>query len=244
MKILDLLQHWLRPDRLSGAAAQPVSHANQRNDQMKIAVIGTGNVGSGFATRLAASGHDVVTVGSSVAKGQDLADKIVAAGHSASAASLADAVAVSDVIALAVPYGVAADLVGKAALDAKIVIDLTNPVEEDFSGLSVGHTTSAAEEIAAAAPTARVVKAFNTIFAEIYTDGPELSGRAAPTFIASDDDEAKKVVSGLATDMGFDPVDAGGLTNARYIEPLAYLNIQFGYMLGHGTKVAPAWLSR
>lgn len=229
---------------LLGAAAQPTSLSDQRNENMKIAVVGTGGVGSGFAIRLAASGHDVVTVGSSVKNGLDPADRIVAGGHSASAAFLADAVAVSDVIALAVPYGIAVDLVGRAALDGKVVIDLTNPVKEDFSSLSIGHTTSAAEEIASAAPKARIVKAFNTIFAEIYTDGPELAGRAAPTFIASDDAEAKKVISGIAADMGFDPVDAGPLSNARYIEPLAYLNIQFGYMLGHGTKVAPARLSR
>jgi predicted dinucleotide-binding enzyme len=89
-----------------------------------------------------------------------------------------------------------------------------------------------------------VVKAFNTVFAQVYEKGLSFGDTPVQTFVASDDAEAKAAVIALAKDAGFDARDAGPLSNARYIEPLAYLNIQNGYMLGQGTQIAPAWLSR
>jgi 8-hydroxy-5-deazaflavin:NADPH oxidoreductase len=88
------------------------------------------------------------------------------------------------------------------------------------------------------------VKAFNTVFAQVYDQGLGFGDRKVPAFIASDDEAVKLSIISLANDAGFDAVDPGPLKNARYIEPLGYLNIQFGYMLGRGTQIAPAWLSR
>jgi predicted dinucleotide-binding enzyme len=208
---------------------------------MTIAIIGTGNIGSGLASVLAKSAKKLLVADRK--GGTELATKLLAQGLSVQASDVKAAVATADIIILAVPYGAVAGLAEQADFTGKIVVDATNPVTEDFSGLQVGYTTSAAEEIAKALSGARVVKAFNTVFAQIYAEGLALGGKPVQTFVASDDAEAKAAVLALAKDAGFDARDAGPLKNARYIEPLAYLNIQFGYMLGQGTGIAPAWVS-
>lgn len=131
--------------------------------------------------------------------------------------------------------------VHKAEFSGKILIDVSNPVTEDFSGLQVGHKTSAAEEIASRLSGARVVKAFNTVFAQHYGTGLKVNGESIQTFVAADDEAARETVKALAAEIGFEPVDAGPLTNARYLEPIGFLNIQFGYVFGHGTGIAPHW---
>ena len=190
---------------------------------MKIAIIGTGNIGSGLAEVLGKTEHDVA------AYGRD--------------ADLAAAIGGAEVVILATPYGAAADLVGKADFAGKLVIDVSNPVNEDFSGLQVGHDTSAAEEIAALLPHASVVKAFNTIFAQHYGTGLKIDGRPLQTFVAADDEAARERVKRLASEIGLVPVDAGPLKNARYLEPIGFMNIQFGYVLGQGVEIAPQWLA-
>jgi predicted dinucleotide-binding enzyme len=209
---------------------------------MNIAIIGTGNVGTGLATALAKSKHGVVVADRK--GGTDLATKLQAQGLLLQAADVKTAVAQADIVILALPYGAVAGLATVADFSSKIVVDATNPVTEDYSGLQVGHTSSAAEEIAKALSGARVVKAFNTVFAQLYTEGLSVGGKPVQTFVASDDVAAKAAVLALASDAGLDGRDAGPLKNARYIEPLAYLNIQFGYMLGQGTLIAPAWATR
>jgi hypothetical protein len=212
---------------------------------MSIAVIGTGNIGSGLARTLAAASLPVTVAGAGPEDGLDLSRKLeLATGLRVKAATVADAVAAARLVILAVPYGAVADIAGQVDLSGKVVVDVSNPIEADFSGIVVGHTSSAAEEIQKLVPGARVVKAFNTVFAQVYEHGLAFGDRQVQTFVASDDAEAKADVIALARAAGFDPVDAGPLTNARYIEPLGYLNIQFGYMLGQGTQIAPAWLHR
>lgn len=188
---------------------------------MKIAIIGNGNVGSGLATALGRTGHDVAAHG----RGDDLGSAVQAA----------------DVVVLATPYAAAAELAKEADFAGKVVIDVSNPVTDDFSGLQLGTTTSAAEEIAARMPGARVVKAFNTVFAQHYGGDLKLGGLPLQTFVASDDEAARETVKALAAEAGFEPVDAGPLANARYLEPLGFMNIQFGYVLGKGAEIAPRW---
>ena len=190
---------------------------------MNIAIIGNGNIGSGLASVLAKAGHAVTALD----KGDDIAAGISGA----------------QVVILATPYGAAAEFAKQADVAGKIVVDVSNPVTADFSGLQVGLTTSAAEETAAALAGATVVKAFNTIFAQHYAGGLAIGGTPLQTFIASDDAEARATVAGLATDIGLVPVDAGPLANARYLEPLGFMNIQFGYVLGRGVGIAPQWLA-
>lgn len=212
---------------------------------MNIAIIGTGNIAAGLAETLARADNRVIVAGKTVAAGADLAARLSAAsGPEVESGTLAQAVDRSEVVILAVPYGAIAGIARETEFDGKIVIDLSNPVAEDFSGITLGFNTSAAEEVQALLPGAQVVKAFNTVFAQIYGEGLDFDGRAVPAFVASDHEAAKTAVMALAEGAGFAPVDAGPLINARYLEPLGYLNIQFGYMLGHGTQIAPAWLQR
>jgi predicted dinucleotide-binding enzyme len=130
-------------------------------------------------------------------------------------------------------------------LAGKVIVDITNPLTDDYAGLTIGHDTSAAEEIAKAFPEAEVVKAFNTLFAQVLAEGASFAdGQTAPAFVASDSERAKATATSLAQSIGFDVIDAGPLKNARYLEPLAGLNIYLGYGAGQGTGIAPTWLRR
>ena len=131
------------------------------------------------------------------------------------------------------------------SLAGKVVIDVTNPLSADYKSLTIGHETSAAEEIAKAVPEADVVKAFNTVFAEVLADGPAFQfGQLASVFVAGDSEHAKQAAKTLIQSIRFKAVDAGPLRNARYLEPLAGLNIYLGYGAGHGTAIAPVWIRK
>lgn len=184
----------------------------------KIGIIGDGNVGSALARGLKRAGHEVRAVGNDTAAIRDVAGS-------------------SELVILAVPFR-AVDDVAKAAgevLAGKIVVDVTNALDASMN-LAVGFTTSGAEELQKKRPKSRVVKAFNTVFAQ-HMDSGKVGDQQLTAFVASDDDASRKQVIELARGIGFDPVDTGPLKNARLIEPLAYLNIQLGYALGMGTQI-------
>lgn len=131
------------------------------------------------------------------------------------------------------------------SLEGRIVIDITNPLTADYMGLALGFDTSAAEEIAKALPGALVVKAFNTVLAQVLAEGPAFANnQTVPVFYAGDDARAKQTVRSLAESLGFQTIDAGGLKNARYLEPVAGLNIYLAYGAGMGTQIAPTWIQR
>ena len=199
-------------------------------------------MGSAFVKQLTRAGHTVVVAARNIEK----AEAVAAANPGATARALANAAEQAEVIVLATGYAdavVALKSVGN--LLGKIVIDITNPLTADYMGLSIGHTTSAAEEIAKAVPEAKVVKAFNTVFAQVLAEGADFgNGHVVPVYFAGDDAAAKSTVSNLIESIGFAPVDAGPLKNARYLEPVAGLNIYFGYGAGKGTAIAPFWLDR
>lgn len=111
-------------------------------------------------------------------------------------------------------------------------------------GLTVGHSTSAAEQIAQAVPGVELVKGFNTLFAQVLAAGSTLNGQKVTVFLAGDSERAKQTARTLAESMGFAVVDAGGLKNARYLEPMAGLNIYLGYGAGLGTSIAPTWIGQ
>jgi len=209
---------------------------------MNIAIIGSGNIGSGLALTFGKTAYNVSLASRNEESARNVVEKL--GKTNVKATSIADAVKTSEVVILATPYDAVTSLANAADFSGKIVIDVTNPIKADFSGLSVGFETSAAEEIQKLLPQAKVVKAFNTVFAQVYEQGLEFGGHKAQTFVASDDDVAKQTVLTLANEAGFEAVDAGAITNARYLEPLAYMNIHFGYMLNKGTQIIPAWLSR
>jgi predicted dinucleotide-binding enzyme len=163
-------------------------------------------------------------------------------GNGVSSAPLASAAQSADIVVLAVPFDAAGDVIEAAGgFAGKIVVDITNPMKADFSGLTIGHTTSAAEEIQKRAPQAKVVKAFNTIFAQVLQNNGQAAGRPATVFVAGDDEAARAAVAELARSAGFETLETGPLATARYLEPAAALNITLGYGLGHGTDIAPTW---
>ena len=208
---------------------------------MKITVIGAGNMGSAFVKQLTRAGHQVSVTARDAAK----AARVAADNPGAKAVAASSAADNADAIVLATGYAdAAAALRGAGKLDGKVVVDITNPMTADYMGLTIGHDTSAAEEIAKAVPAARVVKAFNTVFASVLADGASLDGKKVTVFVAADDAAAKDIVAQLARSAGFDVIDAGALKNARYLEPLAGLNIYLGYGAGLGTSIAPTWIRK
>jgi predicted dinucleotide-binding enzyme len=201
---------------------------------MTIAILGSGNMAKGLASVLGKAGYKV-TLGSRNPAKAEAAETTVTDVKSAAAGG--------DIVFLAVPYSAAAATLAAAGdLSGKILVDLSNPLNADYSGLAVGHDTSAAEEIQKLAPKARVVKAFNTIFASIFAQGGKVGGTPATVFIAGDDEKANATVAEIAGKAGFAVQQSGALKVARYLEPLAFLNISLGYGKGLGTAIAPAWL--
>ncbi len=206
---------------------------------MKITIIGSGNMGSALASQFVKAGQQVSIWSRDQEKAQ-------AAAQQTGSVVLSDARsgAQADIVLVATAYVDAVSALEQfGSLDGKTIIDITNPLTPDYMGLTLGHTTSAAEEIAKAFPGAYVVKAFNTVFAQIFHEGPRLAdGQTVPVFYAGDNEAAKNQVKELIEGTGFKAVDAGPLKNARYLEPVAGLNIYFGYGAGLGTAVAPAWI--
>ena len=186
--------------------------------EKKIGIIGNGNVGSALASGLQKAGYEVRAVGNDPE-------------------AIRDTVGGAQVVLLAVPFGALEDVVETAGdlLAGKTVVDVTNALDPEMN-LALGYTTSGAETLQEKLPSSQVVKAFNTVFAQHMATG-SVEGERLSALVASDDDDAKAIVIGLARDIGFDAVDAGPLANARHLEPLGYLNIQLGYVLGMGTQI-------
>jgi predicted dinucleotide-binding enzyme len=199
---------------------------------MKIGIIGAGNVGGTLGRRWARAGHDIM-FGVRNLQDPELADLVKEAGKHAHVASVKEAAQSGEVVVLATPWPAAHDAVQNAGnLSGKVLLDCTNPIKPDLSGLEIGHTTSAGEQVASWAPGARVVKIFNTTGFK-NMENPRYPESPATMFYCGDDDAAKRTAHLLASDLGFDPIDAGTLTIARLLEPYAMLWIH----LAHGQKL-------
>src|SRR5437773_4684273 len=172
---------------------------------MKISILGAGNVGGTLGSGWAGKGHDVFfgVPNPNDAKTQALLTTI---GSKARAGTVAEAAAAGDVIVLATPWPVTQDAIKTAGdLTDKIVVDCTNPLKEDFSGLSLGYTTSGAEQVSEWAKGAKVFKAFNTTgFSNMAN--PVFGGQRAVMFVCGDDDAHKPAVLNLAADIGFEAI--------------------------------------
>jgi predicted dinucleotide-binding enzyme len=200
---------------------------------MKIGVIGAGNVGGALGTLWARKGHQVV-FGVRDTGDAAIQKLLQAAGGKAQAKSVRDAAAFADAVVLAVPWPAVPDALKSAGnLSGKILVDCTNPLSPDLSGLVIGTTTSAGEEVARLAGGAKVVKAFNTIGAAVF-ENPHFGSERASMFICGDDAASKKAVGELASQLDFDVVDVGPLMAARWLEPLAMLWIHVAFKQGFG----------
>jgi predicted dinucleotide-binding enzyme len=204
---------------------------------MKIGIVGSGNVGGTLGRRWAQGGHTVVFSSRDPQSGK--MRKIVAeSGANASAGTVAEAVKSSDILLLATPWPATKQAIADAgSLAGRIVIDATNPFLRDLSGLDVGVGSSGGELVAQWAEGAKVVKAFNSIGANIMAD-PKLGGQSALLFYCGDDAGAKAAVRDLATEIGFDARDAGPLRQSRVLEPLALLWVSLAYAQGYGREFA------
>ena len=194
-----------------------------------IAILGAGNVGAALARNLVALGERVRFGVPDPGKHRDLA-----AALGAEVGSVADAIDGTDLVILAVPYAAALEIAAAVPdWQGRILVDATNPLAPGLSGLTVGTTSSASEQIAARAANARVVKAFNVTGAENMADPGALD---APVFmpVAGDDADARADVLALATRLGFDAVDAGPLRAARFTEAFAMTWIHLAFAGGQG----------
>jgi NADPH-dependent F420 reductase len=202
---------------------------------MKIAVIGTGNVGSALGGSLARAGHEVTFAARDAAKAARIAE---AAGGNV-ALNPGAAASDADIVVLAVPSTAIPALADELApfLAGKIVIDPTNPLTPDYSGLTTEGGPSGAERLATLLPDAHVVKAFNTLFATVQAD-PGTHGTQVDALIAADDDGAAEAVEALAASIGFRPVRVGPLAAARELESLAFLNIRLQLIAGGAWQTA------
>lgn len=195
---------------------------------MRVGIIGTGRVGQAIGKGLSKTDHEV-RLGSrnpgNAAGPEGLT--VVPQGEVA---------AWAEILVLAVPFSAVPETIGAvgANLAGKVLVDATN-VLSPTRDLALGLTTSGAEELAKLAPGARVVKAFNTVFARSMSTG-RVAGEPLALFVAGDDAAAKASVMQLGRDIGFEPVDAGPLKVARYLEPMGALsvNLAFTQKLGPG----------
>jgi NADPH-dependent F420 reductase len=216
---------------------------------MKIAIIGAGNVGGALGRSWAKAGHTII-FGVRDPAGGKTKPPLAEIGGAATSVVVPDAVRSAEVVVLATPWdAVPAVINAMGDMRGKILIDCTNPLFLNAEGslsLSLGSSTSGAEEIARLATGARVAKAFNTYGGENFADSayPGHGDLKPAMFYCSDDDEAKEVVEKLAQDLGFEPVDTGGLGMARSLEPLALMWIRLSIRNGRNSNFTWARLKR
>ncbi|GAA1681985.1 NAD(P)-binding domain-containing protein [Glycomyces endophyticus] len=201
---------------------------------MEVLIVGSGNMARGIGLRLVRGGHRVRIADREPDKAADLAAEL---GDSAAGEPLNNT-AGAEVVVLATPYEGSKEVASMWAgeLAGKTVVDICNPVDfATFDGLVTPAGRSAAEEIAAAAPGARVVKAFNTTFASRLANSTPLD-----VFIAGDDPDAKRTVSGLCLDADLRPIDVGGLKHAAALEAfqLLHMKVQDQIQGGWSTELA------
>jgi 8-hydroxy-5-deazaflavin:NADPH oxidoreductase len=198
---------------------------------MRIGIIGAGNMGAALGKIWAKAGHHVIF---SYSRDENkLRQLAAAAGETAQAGTLQEAVASSDVILFAVWMPALEEVIqAVGSLDGMIVITCVSGLQPDFTGQTIGLATdlktSVAEMLQQFAPNAKVVEAFNTTFAEILASDSRQFGSEIPSvFYCGDDLEAKHVVAGLIEECGYEAIDAGKLIVARTLETLATAWVQF-----------------
>ena len=196
-----------------------------------IAIIGaSGNMGSAIAKSLANSPYRLLLFGKEEAKLKSLLHEIKNTNKLADAeiiACAADASWEADIIIAAVPFAAEKELAEKIKQVAtgKIVISISNPLNETYTGMVTDSNTSSAEELQKLLPHSKVIKAFNTTFAGDFSQ-PVIDGKTIDAFIAGNDDEALETVSNVVRSAGFNPIKAGKLSISRTLENMQSLLIQ------------------
>lgn len=208
---------------------------------MTISILGAGNVGLALAGAFTRRGETVVL---GVPQPARYAAAVAALGERARLTSTAEAIAAGEVVILAVPHAAVATIAQSVDdWQAKVLVDATNPLAPGLAGLTLGTTTSGAEELARLARGARVVKAFNSTGAENMADA-RYPGGVPMMPVCGDDAQARQRVMALATLIGFEAVDMGPLAAARYLEPFAMTWIHLAFRQGFGRRFAFGLLRR
>ena len=191
---------------------------------MSIGIVGAGNMGRSIAARLATTGEGVTLSDRNRGKAEVVVTEI--GGRGVRAGDVSDALA-SDVVVLALWYPGTTEFARDhaAELDGKIVIDISNPLDDSWIRLQTDPSTSSAELLAEQLPASRIVKAFNTTHAPALAEG-QIDGLDLDVLLASDDDAAKSRVGDLAKAAEMRPIDAGRLDNARLLERLTAFQIE------------------
>lgn len=193
-----------------------------------IAIIGTGDVARALGPEFAAQGHTIV-YGSRNPDSNRARDLVAETGDGASVTTQSESARDADIVVLAVPGMLVREITtGLGDLSGKIVIDPTNPLERRMMRFRHAVDTSNAEIIQEAAPGADVVKAFNTLNWKTMID-PDSSGGPVSIPLAGDSRSAKRTVAELVTGMGLEPIDVGGIENARWVEGMLILWINNRY---------------
>ena len=203
---------------------------------MNIGILGAGNVGGALGKRWAQLGHQIC-FGVRNQTAPDLLEVLAQCGGKARAGSARDAAAFGEVVVNALPWPAVEKALAALDLRGKVLLDCTNPLKADLSGLEIGTSTSGGEMVAQWAAGAKVVKIFNTT-GYGNMDNPVYQGRGAVMFYCGDDALSKATAAALAREIGLDPVDAGPLANARLLEPYAMLWVWLAMHGGLGRDFA------
>jgi len=203
---------------------------------LDIAILGSGNMGAALGRRFADAGHRVAySFSRDPAKLDRLARR---SGPRARAGPPRDAARDADLVLLAVHWSQVPRVLRAAGnLRGKIILDCTNPMDASDERLAVGHRKSGGELVARRVRGAPVVKAFNTVPAELLRAGPDVLAEQPSVCYCGDDKKAKQTVAHLIRQIGFEPVDCGPLETARYLEPLAMVIVELAYNQGHRPQV-------
>lgn len=206
---------------------------------MRVGILGAGLMGGKLGTLFARAGHEVIF--SYARSRQKLTRLARAAKHNAQAGTPADAVRDADALLLAVHWSRVADVLKQAGdVKGKVIVTCTLPMNPRNTKLIYADTTSGAEELARKVPRATVVSAFGTVPSEVFFGVFDARRKAKRPGLAycGDDDGAKAVAATLIRDVGFEPVDAGPLRIARYLEPFTMLMAQLAYEGTGGPEIA------
>lgn len=206
---------------------------------MRIGILGSGLMGGKLGTIFARAGHDVVF---SYARDPKKLEQLARdAGGKARAGTPRDAAKNADVLLLAVHWSRMDDVLRQAGdIAGKVLVTCSLPMNADNTELVIGHASSGAEELARKVPDAAVVSALGTVPSEVFFavfEARDRNGRPSLVY-CGDDERAKRVASGLIRDIGFEPVDAGPLRIARYMEPFTLLMGQLAYEGESGPAIA------
>jgi 8-hydroxy-5-deazaflavin:NADPH oxidoreductase len=209
---------------------------------MKIAIIGAGNVGTALGAGWSKAGHQI-TYGMREPDG-DKAKQLKAAQPQAAISTNAEAARDAEVVVLSTPWpATEAAIRACGSLAGKIVIDATNPLKADFTGLDRGFSTSGGEQVAQWATGAQVFKTMNQVGYALM-DHPSFKGGGKPVMFVAGDGVGRAKVLQLVSDLGFEAIDVGGLEYARLLEPFAILWIHLALAKGLGREFAFGLLRR